>query len=221
MMPLLLLPLVLLWDFDRTVDQTDFLVIMESIAGITGSQKLLVAGMAAGVCTNVPTGDADTFCTTLACPGPGTFQVTIQAIRYNTRSETVHLRVLDLACTRVEGARQGTGSLAGVPAATHCRPPATRAIPPIKVPVPAMQTISVEIPRPHDVAPIIPVNPDVIPKTPHLLGEVPLPTLPQTAQVPLPTTSMPPPLTVTLPTGPPTTATVPQPPVIMSGVACP
>jgi len=225
MMPLILLPLVFLWDFDRTAASTNFLVMVESVAGITGSQKLLVAGVASGVCANLPTGDAEAFCVTMACPGPGTLRVTVEAIRYKTRSNTITLRVLDPACRRVEGAiigpsRPTPGAMAGVPAAAHCRPPTTIMVPPVEVTVPSQETLTVAIPTPHLTAPVIPVNPEVLPKTPHLPGAVPLPTMTAQAPLPLPVTN-PPPLTVTLPSGSPTTVTAPQPPVTVPGVPCP
>jgi hypothetical protein len=225
MMPLIVLPLIFLWDFDRTVAQTQFLVLVESVAGITGSQKLLVAGVASGMCANLPTGTAEAFCVTMACPGPGTFRVTVEAIRYKTRSNTVHLRVLDPACRRVEGAiaapaQRAPGTMAGVPAAAPCRPPTIITVPPVEVTVASQQTLTVAIPTPHLTAPVMPVNPEVVPKTPHVLGEVPLPTMTAQAPLPIPATH-PPPLTVPLPTGPPTTVTVTPPPVEVSGVPCP
>jgi hypothetical protein len=221
MIPLLLVPLVLLWDFDRTAVPTSFLVLVESVAGITGGQKLLVAGVASGACATLTTGDAEAFCVTMACPGPGIFRVTVEAIRYQTRSETITLRVLDSTCTQVEGASQGSGSLADVPSAAHCRPPTTVPTPPVQVTVPSTIAYSVPIPTPHAVAPVIPVNPEVIPKTPHMPGTVALPTLTVPAQIPTPPSETPATLTVSLPAGPPTTLTVPQPAVTRPGVPCP
>lgn len=220
MIPLWLALLGLLWNFDRQAAPTDFLVILESVEAITGTQRLLVAGVAPGVCDGMPHGDQDDFCTTLACPGPGTFRITVEALKYKTRSNTVQLRVRDAACTRVEGASSGPGSFAGVPAAAHCRQPKHVVIPPVTVEVPALETHTVAMPRPHTTAPVIPGNPDVIPKQPHTGGNIPRPTLALLPAIPHPAAGSPP-LTVTLPTGTPTTVTIPQPPVEVSGVPCP
>ena len=221
MIPAWLVLIGLLWDFDRQAAPTDFLVIVESIEAITGTQRLLVAGVTTGVCAHMPHGDRDDFCTTITCPGPGTFQVTVEALKYRTRSETIRLRVLDAACTRVEGVMVGPGSFAGVPAAARCRQGKPVVVPPVTVEVPTLETVEVPVPKPHTRAPIIPVNPAVVPKRPHMMGEVPLPIPAPTVQAPWPHTTAPQPLTVQVPTGKPMTVTVSQPPVEVPGVACP
>ena len=221
MIPPWMVLLGLLWDFDRQAAPTDFLVILESVEAVTGTQRLLAAGVAPGVCQGMPRGDHDDFCTTMACPGPGTFRVTVETLKDRTRSTTIRFRVLDAACTRVEGVSVGPGSFAGVPAAAHCRPSIPVVIPPVTVEAPTLEPSTVAIPKPHTRAPVIPVNPDVVPQTPHVLGAVPRPTLTQSAQKPRTTTDNAHPLTVTLPTGTPTTVAVPQVPVEGPGVACP
>ena len=221
MIPLWMALLALAWDFDRTVPAPSFLVILESVATITGVQHLLAAGVVPGTCARLPGADQDDFCVTLLCPGPGTFRVTVDALPWRSRSNTVQFRVLDAACTRLEGVIVGPGSLAGVPPASQCRSPIPVVVPPVLVERPTMETVTVLIPVPHTVPPVIPTNPNVVPKVPHAPGTVPGPTPGQVAQVPRVPTEAPPALVVQLPTGPGTLINVPPPAVNPPGVPCP
>lgn len=211
----------ILWDFPREVAPTDFLLTLSMVEPLTGTQRALVAGVAAGTCTNAPGGDADDFCTTIACPGQGTFRLTVEARTYGTRSETVSFRVLDGTCTQTEGVTVGTGSLASVPTATHCQPPTSPPPPaPVAVETPSQETVSVPVPTPRTTAPVIPRNPNVVPKTP-LAPNALVVHITQRVAAAQPTATVPPPKTASVPTGPPVTTMVDPPPVTQPGTPCP
>jgi hypothetical protein len=146
----------------------------------------------------------------------------VEALRYQTRSNTIQIRVRDAACTIVEGAPVAPGPYASVPQANHCRPSITVQAPPVTVETPSTTTVTVPIPQPHTTAPVIPVNPQVVAKKPHAPGTTMRPTPRSETAPPTPrqaTDTQP--LIVTLHTGPPTTVTVTPPPVTLPGVACP
>jgi hypothetical protein len=213
----------LLWTFDRRATPTEFLVVLESLEAITGVARAKVTQVAPGVCQQLPGAGPDEFCATLACPGPGRFRLSVEALSHGTRSNTIELRVRDAACLEVDGA----GALALpptaqplVPAALPCRstvPVATP--PPVETVVPAPQTETVAIPRPRTTAPARPSNPLVVAMRPHAPGT----RAPRTGVAPPPVTPSltPPPLSVTTPSGAPTTVVTPVPPVPAPGVACP
>lgn len=228
MVPAWMALLGLLWGCDGDCRQppTAFLILVESVENITGLRRALVAGVASGTCDAVPGAQPDDFCATLACPGPGRFRVTVEARAYQTRSNTIEFRVRDAACTQVEGLLPSPGAAwAGIPAVTHCQPPTVVPPPaPVHVQVPSQETVTVIIPQPHTTAPVIPVNPDVVPKQPHAAGSLDLAALlASLLQRPVaqPTATVPPPRTMTVATGPPTTIQVQQPPVTQPGVPCP
>jgi hypothetical protein len=113
----------LLWGMDPSSAKVDeFFVIVESVENITGIQRAVVAGTAPAVCAQVPGWQTGEYCTQLACPGPGTFRITVEARPYQTRSNTITLRVKDNACRQVEGLVLAALPT-GVPTATHCQPP--------------------------------------------------------------------------------------------------
>ena len=221
MIPATLILLGLLWDFPRDVEPTDFLITLESVEAITGLQRALVAGVAPGTCTEAPGGDADDFCATITCPGPGTFRVTVEARAYGTRSETVQFRVRDRTCTQTEGVIVGPGSLAKLPPVSHCQPTQTPPPPPpVAVTVPTQETRTVEIPQPPPPTPGRPRRIQVVPKQPLPPGTAPQLELTQ-RQAAVPTAEPPPARTASIPTGPPETVMVAPPPVTPPGVRCP
>jgi hypothetical protein len=211
----------LLWGMEPpSAPVEEFLVIIESVESITGIQRAVVAGTVHGVCAGLPGGTSGDYCTQLACPGPGTFRYTVEARPYQTRSNTITLRIKDRTCTQVEGMVLASVP-SPVPTAVHCQPSVPLPPPaPVAVTVPQQQTTTVPIPQPQETAPVIPPNPQVVAKVPLEPGA---PTrAPILARAPkVPTTDVPPPLQASVPTGPPETVLVAQPPVTSPGRTCP
>jgi hypothetical protein len=215
--------LVFLWEYP--LPHSRFLLILESVESITGIRRVLVAGVVPSDCAALPTAQADTYCTSIACPGLGQFRATIEALdQWHGHSNTITFRVRDHACTQVEGINVVPGPYTGprIPPAQPCQSLVQLPPPPaVTIEVPGILPLPLTIAQPHTVAPVIPVNPQVIAKVPHTTIPAPL-TMPEI--IPMPprgVTDPPPARTVRVPGGPLEARPVPLPIVEPPGVPCP
>jgi len=203
-----------------------FVLTLESLEGIMGSRKVLVAGVVPDDCAGLPWATGDTFCASVLCPGVGQFRASVAS--KEGVSNVITFRVRDTACKHVDGSILAPDAGASLPQGKPCR--VARKPPPTPVPGspadPTMQVPSaVEIPHmvavPHTEAPIIPKNPQVVAKVPHAPGHQVTFQGASVPAVPRAITDPPPERTVTIPTGPPQTIPVPLPTIESPGVPCP
>jgi hypothetical protein len=222
MLPVYFALLAFLWEYAVPTPPPTFLLTLESVTAITGVQHVLVAGVVPNDCAGLPGAMADTYCTTIPCPGMGTFRATVDV--QGRKSNTITFRVRDHACRQVEspalvpGVYQGAGIPPGVP----CRSKVPIPPPPVvTMDTPSMTPLTPYVATPLTEAPIIPHNPKVVAKVPHGPGATPalppvrVPVPPRGLTDPLPTRP------VFVPSGPPETIQVSLPPVDPPRVACP
>ena len=163
----------LLWEYEATAPQ--FLITLESLEGITGTRQVLVSGVVPNDCASLPGAGADTFCTSIACPGAGQFRATVAVD--GRRSQMITFRIRDAACTQIDGPDVLAGGAPGatIPPGKPCRsivklPEA----PVVTMEVPSKVDIPLTVAVPRTEAPVIPHNPKVIAKVPHTTRPVPL-----------------------------------------------
>jgi hypothetical protein len=220
MVPIYLALLAFLWEYEAA--PTPFLLTLESVEAITGTQQVLVAGVVPNDCAGLPGATEDTFCTTIACPGIGRFRATVEA--QGRRSNTITLRIRDHACSQVEGPEVLYGRSQGppIPPGTPCRsmvnlPPA----PVVTLDTPSLTELPRTVAIPRTEAPVIPQNPKVIAKVPHAAPPM---TPSDPARVPMPPRGLTDPLParpVLVPAGPPETRPVTLPAVAPPRGPCP
>src|SRR5215470_10712955 len=101
MMGLVMAAALLAFAWEYTGTEPSFFLTLESLEGILGSRKVVVAGVVPNDCAGLPGATGDTFCASVVCPGVGQFRASVAS--KEGVSNVLTFRVRDQACQQVDG----------------------------------------------------------------------------------------------------------------------